>query len=714
MKTHRSTFVRFFLDTVSSIALTTALTATAQTGPTLPVVTVRAPDPSASEDGDPGRFVLVRQGPTNLALNVYCLLRGTASNGVDYATIPSFIPIPAGVRETPVLVSPIDDPLSEGPETVELQLAPSPLLGPVNYLIGDPSNAVVILYDNDPPPTNLPPQVRIVSPANGAVFDPPANPLICAEARDADGYVEYVEFFADNLRLGARTNCLPCASLQNPFCLVWTNAPPGDHVLTARATDNQGATAWSDPVFIRVGPPPVPPVVNLAASDPIASEIPEVPPWLDLPQRVDPATFTVWRSGGTNLPLTVYYTVGGTASNGVDYVKLPGSVTIPAGAYAARIEVLPIDDLLVEGTETVVLTLAPVACITLYPPPPDCYQVGPSNQATAYILDNDPETNRPPLVRILKPLDGQTFVPPTNVVIVADTVDPDGYVPHVDFYADDDKIGEQTVMFFVPPPPGQHTEFRLAWTNPPAGRHTLTARATDNQGVSAVSDPVVIWVVNTNPPPPPPVVTITAVDPIAAEGTNCWRWAGWSNTCAADVCRTNTATFLVRRSGPTNDALTVWYRIGGTASNGVDYLALPGNVTIPAGERAAPIVVVPLDDNLPEKLETVVLRLLVPPAMTAVIPPYVIGWPARAAAIIVDNDQPRPLTGTLPDRCFHLMRPGANGTWWRIECSSDLTHWTPLGTNQVTDGALHFVDPDADELPARFYRAVPESPPPPE
>jgi hypothetical protein len=30
----------------------------------------------------------------------------------------------------------------------------------------------------------------------------------------------------------------------------------------------------------------------------------------------------------------------------------------------------------------------------------------------------------------------------------------------------------------------------------------------------------------------------------------------------------------------------------------------------------------------------------------------------------------------------------------------------------VTDGAIHFVDPDADDAPARFYRAVPETNPP--
>ena len=115
-----------------------------------------------------------------------------------------------------------------------------------------------------------------------------------------------------------------------------------------------------------------------------------------------------------------------------------------------------------------------------------------------------------------------------------------------------------------------------------------------------------------------------------------------------------------------------------------------------------------------EGIETVVLNPYVLSPTSPPPPPYLIGNPNRAAAIIVDNDLPRPLTGTLPDRCFHIMRPGTNGAWFRIECSSNLLHWTPLGTNRVTDGAIHFVDPDAAEMPQRFYRAVPESNPPTE
>src|ERR1041384_2269929 len=77
----------------------------------VPVVTVRATDPFASESDDTGTFTLFRDGPTNQTLNVYCIYRGSASNGVDYATLPNFITIPAGLRTAQVEVKPIDDTL---------------------------------------------------------------------------------------------------------------------------------------------------------------------------------------------------------------------------------------------------------------------------------------------------------------------------------------------------------------------------------------------------------------------------------------------------------------------------------------------------------------------------------------------------------------------------------------------------------------------------
>ncbi len=53
-----------------------------------------------------------------------------------------------------------------------------------------------------------------------------------------------------------------------------------------------------------------------------------------------PGAFTFSRSGGTTgSPLTVYYSVSGAATPGVDFTSLPGSVTIPAGATSATVNV---------------------------------------------------------------------------------------------------------------------------------------------------------------------------------------------------------------------------------------------------------------------------------------------------------------------------------------------------------------------------------------
>ena len=39
----------------------------------------------------------------------------------------------------------------------------------------------------------------------------------------------------------------------SPYAWVWKSATPGSHTLTARATDNAGATTTSAPVRITVG-----------------------------------------------------------------------------------------------------------------------------------------------------------------------------------------------------------------------------------------------------------------------------------------------------------------------------------------------------------------------------------------------------------------------------------------------------------------------------
>lgn len=455
-----------------------------------------------------------------------------------------------------------------------------------------------------------------------------------------------------------------------------------------------------------------PQVVTIRATDPIARET-------GMLTVIEPGVFTVHRTGPTNVELTVYYSVSGTASNGADYIMLSGVVVVPCGLSEAEITVYPLSDGLLEEVETVVVKLRSVMCIDIYPPPPDCYMVGEPSEATVYILDFE-HVNQPPLIRITSPVSGEAFPAYATINIQAEATDFDGCVTNVTFLANGRAIGAVAHACNTPIP-GRPDKFSLLWTNVPAGHYKLTALAADNLGACSTSAPVCILVYPPDQPPTnlPPIVSIVAFDPVAAEGTNCFTWPRFMPCLSLDSCglrwitnpvRPNTATFIVRRTGPTNDALRVFYRIGGTALNGVDYIAVPGSVTIQPGRRCAQVEIVPVDDALAEPIETVIVRLI-PSLLDVYPPPYYIGRPNRAAAIVVDNDKPRPTTCTLSDRCFHVCWPATNGAWFRIECSTDLVNWTPIATNIVTEGAVHFVDPDNDPTAAKFYRAIPETNP---
>jgi hypothetical protein len=67
--------------------------------------------------------------------------------------------------------------------------------------------------------------------------------------------------------------------------------------------------------------------------------------------------FTIQRTGDTGQALVVNYCISGTATNGIDYQRLSGTVTIPAGQSSTAIEVAPIDNLAEEASKNVTLTL---------------------------------------------------------------------------------------------------------------------------------------------------------------------------------------------------------------------------------------------------------------------------------------------------------------------------------------------------------------------
>lgn len=99
-------------------------------------------------------------------------------------------------------------------------------------------------------PTNNPPTVSISSPANPTSYTLPAYVSIAANATDNDGTISKVEFFQGTTQIGQDTSA--------PYTLTWENVPTGTYTLTAKATDNLGATALSTGVTITVNPIPFP------------------------------------------------------------------------------------------------------------------------------------------------------------------------------------------------------------------------------------------------------------------------------------------------------------------------------------------------------------------------------------------------------------------------------------------------------------------------
>lgn len=116
---------------------------------------------------------------------------------------------------------------------------------------------------------------------------------------------------------------------------------------------------------------PVGSVVSVSATDHKAGE------------SSDAGTLTFKRTGmdGTSAPLTVIYTVSGTASEGSDYQNIGGTVTIPAGQSSVTKTITVLEDAVLEGKESVIVRLSSAPA----------YTIGWPGNSTVLIADNEPE-----------------------------------------------------------------------------------------------------------------------------------------------------------------------------------------------------------------------------------------------------------------------------------------------------------------------------------
>jgi Fungalysin metallopeptidase (M36)/CARDB/Fungalysin/Thermolysin Propeptide Motif len=168
---------------------------------------------------------------------------------------------------------------------------------------------------------------------DGLKLSPPAPTML--DLRDA-------MLLADTLRN-------PGSPQSQNFCRLWESFAGRGMGVNATDTSDNGMNQVTASSAVPPGcnAPPVPLTVTLQATDSSAAE-------------AGPANgaFTISRSEAMATDLAVNLTVGGTATNGSDYVSIPSPVVIPSGALSVTVPVVPIDDPTVEGNETVVLSVA--------------------------------------------------------------------------------------------------------------------------------------------------------------------------------------------------------------------------------------------------------------------------------------------------------------------------------------------------------------------
>ena len=357
---------------------------------TTPTVTISA-DASPVTEGTAASFTVSANPAPNAPLNVSVAV---TQNG-DFAASGAIgtnqtVTIPANQTSATYTVGTVNDSTDEANGRVTVTVTDG-----TDYTVGSPASATVAVTDNDDPPAWTP-VVRIaggpsITEGGTATFTLTATPAP-AQGQRISVRVDVTDSgrFATNGQTGTRTVTIDdtgTAQLTVGTEDDRTDEANGSLTATILAgngyspsntqgagtipvTDNDGGTGESTGDGERAGGdlgPPTP-VATFAAA---TARLQEGAGTHDVTVTLEPALAA---------PLTLTYTLGGTAEHGRDYT-LPPTRSLAVAAHQATVTI-PValrDDAVAEGSETLILTLTAGTG----------YTVGPTRVHTLTLTDND-------------------------------------------------------------------------------------------------------------------------------------------------------------------------------------------------------------------------------------------------------------------------------------------------------------------------------------
>jgi hypothetical protein len=144
------------------------------------VLSIAAPTATATETDDtPGIFRVTSDAKANAPLTFNYAIGGTATNGVDYSSLTGTATIAAGQSSVDIPVTPVDDSLPEGNETVALTLAKG-----ADYSVNAATSAATVtIIDNEPTPVGTSGNDTLIA-TPGTNFDGQSNVVFTGAGND--------------------------------------------------------------------------------------------------------------------------------------------------------------------------------------------------------------------------------------------------------------------------------------------------------------------------------------------------------------------------------------------------------------------------------------------------------------------------------------------------------------------------------------------------
>ncbi|AKE62785.1 Alkaline phosphatase [Microcystis aeruginosa NIES-2549] len=594
---------------------------------TLPSITLAVAPASVTEDGTANLiYTFTRSGVTTNPLTVNYTLGGTATLNTDYTRTgtTNTVTFAAGLSTATVIVDPTADTTVESDETVALTLASG-----TGYTVGT-TTAVTGTITNDD--VTLPSITLAVSPASvtedgttnllytftrsGVTINPlTVNYTIGGTATlntdyTRTGTTNTVTFAANSATATVTVDPTADTIVESNETVILTLASGTGY--TVGTTTPVTGTITNDDVTL--------PSITLAVSPASVTE-----------DGTTNLVYTFTRTGVTTNPLTVNYTLGGTATLNTDYTRTgtTNTVTFAANSATATVTVDPTADTIVESNETVILTLASGTG----------YTIGTTTAVTGTITNDD------------------VTLPSITLAVSPASVTEDGTTNLVyTFTRSGVTINPLTVNYTIGGTGTLNTDYTRTGTNNTVtfAANSSTATVTvDPTADTTVEDDETVALTLTSGTGYTIGTTTAVTGTINNDDTSVTSQLSINDITVVEG-KDNNAILTVTVDNPNSQPITFNYTtapIDATAN--VDYTSKTGTITIAPNTATATISIPILNDNLNEPDEAFTVTLSNP--VNATINPE-----GGIGEVIITDTWQSSLTRTLPNNVENLRLIGSN------------------------------------------------------